>query len=448
MHTHSRRKVPRGSIVLLVLVALMMFAVFQVGSLYGYRRCSRVNLGSLPLPEKNEAKQEVIGFAPQSDLPVIKNTPQMIVNERETLPTDRNDGDRTRPAYAQELEQVTFDDAHLFSYGNHSNAEINAYLVRRAKPSPHASQPATLFLVPVNEGYLDFGLNLMCSLLNVSRRTELSDVKDESPVDAQHKGAFGGFVFIAMDEPAHQQLSTMRLPVIRDPDVPFITSKSAAWADPKFHSLVCTKLIPVLRALRQGLRVVLTDADIVYLSNPIPYFRRDTSLTFSIGSCHKDLADNFHFTAEGIEKLNTGFYVAHPTDAVLKLFASALEVCRSTSLTGDQPAINSIIQRDWNSGLLSSKEAGSSSYSYSFFDGCLFANGCVYFKHLCENTTKYPAHAQKWMSSALLQTPRNGPPTLVHANFLVGKKNKIKHLGKYGLWDTACVAHFRRRLSL
>jgi hypothetical protein len=36
---------------------------------------------------------------------------------------------------------------------------------------------------------------------------------------------------------------------------------------------------------------------------------------------------------------------------------------------------------------------------------------------------------------------------LVHANFLVGKKNKIKHLAKYQLWDTECVAHFRRRLA-
>ena len=49
----------------------------------------------------------------------------------------------------------------------------------------------------------------------------------------------------------------------------------------------------------------------------------------------------------------------------------------------------------------------------------MFANGCVYFKRLCGNTTAYN-------------------PVLVHANFVVGRRKKMRSLQKNGLWDLTC----------
>lgn len=376
--------------------------------------------------------------------------------------------------------------------------EINAFLLRRAYPRNLSKGfENVLTIIPVNDGYIDFGLNLMCSLFNVSLRgaegfkgrTSTNDINrttNELPTPIWMNGNplgeeggeggnsninYEGFVFTSMDRNAHEALVQMGLPVFHDPDLPFVTSKSAAWADPKFHALVCTKLIPVQRALRLGLRVVLADADIVFLRNPVPYMMRtDVGLTFSIGSCHKDLPDNFHFTSDGIEKLNTGFYIAHPTKGILRMITKALEVCSGSTLTGDQPAINSVIQGDWDSGLLRRKgqspkpqggdsgDAAVEGYSYSFFDGCLFANGCVYFKHLCQNTTTYPRHMHEYWRAmernepnsaveVMKLTPRNKDPVMVHANFLVGKKEKVKHLRKYGLWDDQCISSWRSRLG-
>jgi hypothetical protein len=325
--------------------------------------------------------------------------------------------------------------------------------------------------------------------------------------------------------------------VFKDPTIPFVSSKSTQWADPNFHKLVCTKLFPVIRMLELGINVILSDADIVFLKDPVPFFRRDLSLTFSIGSCHRELKDNT--PVDGLAKLNTGFYWAQATTGVVHLFRRALKVCRTSSLTGDQPALNTILEQDrggnvhhnpsargkaigmsslapgetqppfsigsngdssdakkngaprgrandeqqvpksdedplanamanpvgegadgqpaeeggggrrggkgekkegknGKGGGKSKKDKGidPKEYSYGFFDGCLFANGCIYFKHLCQNATYPPSQVAKGLTPPF----RRNDPVMVHANFLVGKKEKLKHLQKYDLWDAQCIA--------
>mmetsp|Transcript_3641 Transcript_3641/g.11434 ORF Transcript_3641/g.11434 Transcript_3641/m.11434 type:complete len:511 (-) Transcript_3641:82-1614(-) len=321
---------------------------------------------------------------------------------------------------------------------------IEATAIRR-------SAGGTLFVIPVNDGYIDFGLNLLCSM----QRLALF-----SGVDAAHRDVGGGYLFVAMDELAYDKLRQIELPVVKDPDVPFVSSKSAAWGDPKFHQLVCTKLIPVLRFLKAGLNVILSDADIVFRHDPFPFVRRDLGMTFTIGSCHKDLPDNFNLASnDGLAKLNTGFYHAVSSPGVISLLSRALQNCKTSHLTGDQPAINTVLHEDQNKGL--------PGYTYGFFDGCLFANGCIYFKHLCANTTmpdprpsiaagKGSATALKKVASHKLKGAsdpvpeghiRRDDPVMVHANFLVGKKDKIKHLRRYDLWAEQCIAQWRGNVT-
>ena len=110
--------------------------------------------------------------------------------------------------------------------------------------------------------------------------------------------------------------------------------------------LVCTKLLPTLRLLKAGISVLLADADIVFLRDVAANLRTDVDVTFSIGSCHRDLPDNFAFAPEGIEKLNTGFYFAHPRPSVVSLLERAYDRCRTTSMSGDQPAMNAVLLED------------------------------------------------------------------------------------------------------
>ena len=449
----------------------------------------------------------------------------------------------------------------------------------------------TIMLIPVNDGYLDFGLNLLCSLGNltsarsggasVSHEKNLVATPPPSPppsamlaamlhIDSRLRRVGRGYLFVAMDPIVAMKLKSLGLPTVADPDVPFVSSASAAWADPKFHKLVCTKLYAVRRMLRAGLTVVLSDADIVYRKDFWPYVRvvdgssspssvpseladqlnfmsssratnhqRDAAVEtgvgdarldvmWSIGSCHRDLPDNFQLgSGDGLAKINTGFYAMRASSATVSLVTKAVEHCSRAELTGDQPAINAVLEeerRNRPQRASSHEEGGSQATAasasrtggYGFFDGCLFANGCIYFKHLCKGLImpdpKLPRRVRDGIRQRLGpayfsgkaiakakegdahqrgsveagdgeaaqgrreaahggNTPRHGEervtegdplprrspflpagviarddPVMVHANFLVGKKDKIKHLTKYGLWDDACIARWREPL--
>ena len=124
----------------------------------------------------------------------------------------------------------------------------------------------TIILIPANLGYIQFALNLVCSL----RRLKI-----------RH------YALLAMDNEVLREFQKRRLPVYVDPDLPFVTSKSAQWAEANFHKLVCTKLVPVINLLKLGYNVLFTDADIVWRRDPFPFVKEGLSLTYSIGSCHK-----------------------------------------------------------------------------------------------------------------------------------------------------------------
>ena len=128
------------------------------------------------------------------------------------------------------------------------------------------AQNNVVIVIPVNMGYIQFALNLICSL----RRLKISN-----------------YVLLAMDKGVLSELRKRKLPVYVDPDLPFVTAKSAEWAEANFHKLVCTKLVPVTNLLKSGINVLLTDADIVWRRDPFPFVRDELSLTYSIGSCHK-----------------------------------------------------------------------------------------------------------------------------------------------------------------
>ena len=240
---------------------------------------------------------------------------------------------------------------------------------------------------------------------------------------------------------------------------------------------------------------------------PLKYFlnRNHLDMIFSIGSCHRDLPDDHDLprAGDGLGKLNTGFYVVlnnnnknnnkrksphhQQNNKVIDLFSDALRRCidsntRNTNNKfeageGDQPAMNAVLDENVRRYQQQQQkqqqfDEASQKIHYGFFDGCLFANGCIYFKHLCANSTSldpaskeaidilkrggkmphYKLSSSKNINKNNLpqqhqQTMmiRRDDPVLVHANFLVGKGDKIKHLKKYGLWNQECIDHLKKR---
>ena len=265
----------------------------------------------------------------------------------------------------------------------------------------------TLILIPLNMGYLEFGLNLLCSL----RKLNITN-----------------YIFLAMDEMVFDVLLAKRIPVYVDKALPFVMSEAGTFGEEKYHRLLCLKLLPVINLLKKGVNVLFTDADIVWLRDPTPHLRWDLDLLVTIGGCQTHLRDNCPLQKDKGVSMCTGFYFAQAKPATVDLFTRTLSNCISLHIgdprfiekaADDQTALNSIInedREDYSYGFTNTKK-----YSYGFFDGCRFANGCVYFKHLCKGMEGYKEEV------------------IVHANYVVGKEEKIHNLNRSGLWYESCV---------
>lgn len=280
---------------------------------------------------------------------------------------------------------------------------------RPVDPMTRLGPNNTLMLIPVNFGYLDFALNLLCSI----RRLEIHN-----------------YIFLAFDEKVFDAMLAMNLPVYMDKEMPPVLSETKGWGQREFRELLCHKLIAVINCLKKEINVILVDADIVFKQDPRMYLRWDMDLTFSIGSCEFALPDNADPAVLENAKVNTGFFLARANPRIIRAFTRAHEICSATYGVGvqesgdimdDQDAINEVIWRQHDPRLDYSDQF----ISYGFLNGCIFANGCVYFKRLCKNQTGY------------------NNEVLVHANFLVGKEEKIHNLNKTGNWDAKCIERFK-----
>jgi len=271
----------------------------------------------------------------------------------------------------------------------------------------------TLIVIPLNFGYLEFAINLLCSI----RRLDISN-----------------YVFLAMDVKVFDTLLEMGLPAYMDRDLPHVMSEAGGWGQGEFTTLLCHKLIPVLNLLKKGINVILADADLVFLRDPRVHLRWDVDFTFSIGSCELTLPDNADPIEHPLAKVNTGFFLARASAFVIETLTRAHDQCagrnsdalRATvyDYIDDQDSLNDILKED--ADRRRSRADPRIMYTYGFLNACLFANGCVYFKHLCKNQSCY------------------NEEVLVHANFLIGKKEKIRNLNRTGHWNATCIAHVMR----
>jgi hypothetical protein len=264
-----------------------------------------------------------------------------------------------------------------------------------------------VIVLPLNNGYLDFGLNAHCKL---------------------KKLGITNYIFLAMDHIVFRALRTHGIPVYLHPAFEYSDiaeeyhpEEAVEWGDPKFNHMVCGKVSPVFELLEKNVTVLLADVDIAWLADPTPYLRKDVDIVFTLGSCHLKVPDNegigLSYEPDGLVRVNTGFYYARPQPYTLALFKELRNRCKNQFASDDQTLMNDILEETRPEDLGVEKAKG-----FGFFDGCSFANGCVYFKNRCDNSTKQ---------------------VIVHPNFVIGKSNKLKKMkatgNRHQLWEAECV---------
>jgi hypothetical protein len=267
-------------------------------------------------------------------------------------------------------------------------------------PFTRKNEDHVLYVFPLNNGYLEFGLNVYCKL---------------------KKLGITNYIFLAMDPTVYDAFRKRGIPIYLHPNFVGLGGYEfkVQWGDSKFNNLVCNKVAPVLELLERGVTVLLSDVDIAWLEDPSPHINHIFDMQFTLGSCHLKVGEftkvGLKFGDDGEIKVNTGFYVAHPTSYTVAVFKELRDRCL-TLPHDDQTLMNDILSDTVP------LDFGLQSGYYGFFDGCSFANGCVYFKDRCPNTTQQ---------------------VIVHANFVIGKEAKLKKMmqdAKHDLWDETCVA--------
>jgi hypothetical protein len=177
--------------------------------------------------------------------------------------------------------------------------------------------------------------------------------------------------------------------------------KAGLWQSDDFIKVTMAKLDYTRKFLKEGFTVFLSDLDIVFLKNPLPYF---SSLLKE-----KDIA--FQFSSKGIpstynpfppnKNVNTGFYIAKPTALNIDLFDTREQIEIIGGDHSDQGYIQAKIQRikkyqELRQGILPPP---------------LFPNGHYWFNN----------HGDL-------------DPYIVHYNFLIKQGAKINKMKKHNHW--------------
>eukprot|EP01012_Entosiphon_sulcatum_P048483 TRINITY_DN66970_c0_g1_i1.p1 TRINITY_DN66970_c0_g1~~TRINITY_DN66970_c0_g1_i1.p1 ORF type:complete len:340 (-),score=38.99 TRINITY_DN66970_c0_g1_i1:34-1053(-) len=263
----------------------------------------------------------------------------------------------------------------------------------------------TLVVIPLNRAWLPFGLNLWCSLRKVM----------PPPLT--------GVAFFALEPEVFGELQRRQLPVFTDPAVEAVSAKRASWKlkqNSSFVRLVCSKISGVRHLLQRGVNVLLVDADVTFLDNPLSHLP-PYDLTFSWGghrnptqiaetSIDRPKCDENDASGERCYS-NTGYYFARSEPSVIRFLGEVENRCFApTNAKDDQTILNEILK----------ESLPALDFRIGCFNPCRFANGRTYFDH---------------------EVPQNLgiKPVAVHANFLHGANSKRKHLQKAGLWDLTCV---------
>eukprot|EP00992_Anisonema_acinus_P014138 TRINITY_DN9120_c0_g1_i2.p1 TRINITY_DN9120_c0_g1~~TRINITY_DN9120_c0_g1_i2.p1 ORF type:complete len:403 (+),score=79.89 TRINITY_DN9120_c0_g1_i2:73-1281(+) len=371
----------------------------------------------------SRALQRPVVSRPASDAslnPVLHREPA--VQEAEAVPkVSRQSADRrVEPDVVLRQEDAVKHEEH--AVGDGEIAEVSQDSMESAHKQQPGSTPEgfefvasiarnkTILIIPVNGGWHELGVNLWCSLQKVT------------------KGLRSEMTFLAFDDTAFRSLRRLSLPVYMDPLISIQAEGAKEWGSAKFNSIVCSKLSAVLHLQRRGYTVVLVDADVVALADPLAHLPDGPDVVWSWGghydptgtppakskrppSCHEP------FTL-GRCYVNTGFYVVRPTAAAIALFERGERECFSGRPTvlgdkDDQTYMNEILKAE--------EGTPKANYQTACFNPCTHTNGNTFFKyHLPEKL--------------------GGTGVTVHANFMTGGAKKRGKFQAHGLWDVGCAA--------
>jgi hypothetical protein len=196
-----------------------------------------------------------------------------------------------------------------------------------------------------------------------------------------------------------------------------------------FNKISVGKLQAALFLLQTSHHIVFSDVDIVWLRDPLSYFRADIDADFQPNFDH-----DFFIPSKG-DELNSGFYFMRSNEKTISLIQRTIQAFR------ENPAIDD--QTHLTQQLLFSLENGTAVYippnhtnNSSTFQNPL-SNGTLFFRNL--PPLHFPA-GLTYLNDRRKYNERKGNktdiPVIAHANYIDGHKGKKENLRNNGYWLT------------
>ncbi|KAI3856302.1 hypothetical protein MKX03_014892 [Papaver bracteatum] len=260
-----------------------------------------------------------------------------------------------------------------------------------------ADKDKTIILAIAGSSYRDMLLSWACRL----RRLQITN-----------------FLVCALDHEIYQFSILQGLPVFEDPHAPSdISFNKCHFGTKCFQNVTKVKSRLVLKVLKMGYNVLLSDVDVYWFENPLPYLRSYGPAVLVAQS------DEFNLTVpiNMPRRLNSGFYFAR-SDAETIAALERVVNHASTSTLSEQPSFYDMLCGEGGKNRLGDDRCHEpeTNLTVHFLDRDLFPNG---------------AYRELWEEPNVKSACKKRGCIVLHNNWVNGRQRKLERQVLSGLWE-------------
>lgn len=130
-----------------------------------------------------------------------------------------------------------------------------------------------------------------------------------------------------------------------------VKEEGLGWGSKDFIQLMRVKYIVVAQIIKWGFELLVTDADIGYLQNPLPYLylhSRQADMLITTDNLHTETYDGgLELPTPGKPEFNSGFVYIRPTERAVIFFDKLVANMIADKDLRDQPAINLLMMEGY-----------------------------------------------------------------------------------------------------
>jgi hypothetical protein len=196
-----------------------------------------------------------------------------------------------------------------------------------------------------------------------------------------------------------------------------------------FNKISVGKLQAALFFLQTSHHIVFSDVDIVWLRDPLPYFRADIDVDFQSNFDH-----DFFIPSKG-DDINSGFYFMRSNDKTISLIQRTIQAFRENPIVDDQAHLTQQLRFSLENGTSVYIPPNHTNNSSTFQNP--LSNGTLFFRNL--PPLHFPVGITYFNDRKKYNERRGNKtdiPVIAHANYIIGHGEKKEKLRNNGYWLT------------